>query len=306
MPAATSNASRIRPIRRRTWRRRLIVFGVLLAGLVGLGLSVRANADEWLFMWPSRAEFATPAGHEDVEFTTPDGVRLHGWFVRAFDAAPGEVRPCIVQTHGNAGALPDHAPSATWLAQHGFHVLAFDYRDYGRSQETSGETREDLVTDGRAAIAYARARPDVDGERIGVIGFSLGSGLGLAAAVEEPSVHAVVAHAGFDGWKTIANRHAPVLGGLLVRSGLDPADSAAALGTRPLLVIHGDADRIVPIAHGRAVYEAAKAAGVDAEFVELPGVRHNDPVWLDPRFTEPIAAFFRTALVDTVEAVPAE
>jgi len=294
MPAEASPAE-TRPSRRAFWRGRLFRFAALLAALFALGVLVRCNADEWLFMWPSRAAFPTPAGYEDVAITTPDGLVLHGWFVRAADAAAGEARPCVVQTHGNAGALPDHAPSAVWLAHHGFHVLTFDYRDYGRSDPASGERREDLAADARAAIDYAASRPDVDARRLGVIGFSLGSGLGLAASADDPRVRAVVAHAGFDRWKAIANRHAPLLGGLLVRDGLDPADSAARLGERPLLVIHGDADRIVPIEHGRAVYEAAKAAGVDARFVPLPGVRHNDPVWLDLRFTEPVAAFFARA-----------
>lgn len=275
---------------------RLVVYTVLLGVLAAILAAVRANADEWIFMWPSRAPFETPGGFEDVEIVTSDGLRLHGWFVRAADAAPGERRPCIVQTHGNAGALPNHAHATTWLVAHGFHVLAFDYRDYGRSQEASGETREDLVTDALAAIEYAAQRLDVDADAIGVHGFSLGSAIGLAAAARDDRVRAFVAQAGFDRWVAIADHHAPILARLLIRPGLDPVDSVAALGDRPLLVIHGDADRIVPIAHGRALYAAAVEAGVEATLVELAGVRHNDAVWLDPRFRDPVASFFRAAL----------
>ncbi|MEL7472881.1 MAG: alpha/beta fold hydrolase [Planctomycetota bacterium] len=281
--------------RKRSRRRRAFWLGLPLA-LLALGLFVRSNSDELLFFWPSRAAFETPAAFDDVYFDSGDGTRLHGWFVRAADAEPGERRACIVQTHGNTGRLPDHASQTTWLADHGFHVLAFDYRDYGRSDKASGETREDLIADANAAIRYVASRDDVDTDRIGLHGFSLGSVMGLAAASESPEIKAVVAQAGFARWRQVANGHAPLLGNWLTRDGRDAVDSAAALDDRPLLVVHGDADWVVPVEHASVIADAAMAAGVETELVIVGGMGHNDGFNLEPEFTRPILEFFDAQL----------
>jgi fermentation-respiration switch protein FrsA (DUF1100 family) len=80
----------------------------------------------------------------------------------------------------------------------------------------------------------------------------------------------------FSSWKSIAHEHAPVLGPLLVRSGSDPATEVTKLGTRPLLIIHGDQDDIVSLANGRRVLKRAKDAGVEASMATIAGAGHND------------------------------
>src|SRR5690606_10025203 len=125
--------------------------------------------------FPSREPFETPAGYEDVTFQTPDGLRLHGWFMPAVGAAPagsmggsagsggaGDAaagrRPAIIHVHGNTGHVALHADFSAFLTQAGFHVFVFDYRGFGRSDGGGRLTRAALLADTHAAIDYLRAR----------------------------------------------------------------------------------------------------------------------------------------------------
>ncbi|QOI99318.1 MAG: alpha/beta fold hydrolase [Phycisphaeraceae bacterium] len=131
---------------------------------------------------PSRELFETPRGYEDVWIDGPGGVKLHGWFLRAAGAAPGERRAAVLHAHGNAGRLPDHEGFSSYLAGAGFHVLMFDYRGYGRSSPARLLTREKLLADTLAAYDALATRDDVDAGRIGVYGVSLGGTFALHAA----------------------------------------------------------------------------------------------------------------------------
>lgn len=101
-------------------------------------------------------------------------------------------------------ALADFAPS---LAEAGFAALAIDYRTVGSSE---GEPRGQLyperqAEDLRAAVSYLRTRPEVDPDRIGLWGVSLGGMVAIQAAVFDQRVKAVVAHSPSigDGWRSM-------------------------------------------------------------------------------------------------------
>ena len=136
-----------------------------------------------------RRQTPTDAGleYESVSFPATDGVKLSGWFIPHEGDGPG---PAIVFLHGwlwnrlgnVAGRVPfvDHdvefLPAAKALHDAGYHVLLFDLRHHGESGRgrapiTYGprETRDYV-----GAVNYLRSRPDVDGERIGAIGTSMG------------------------------------------------------------------------------------------------------------------------------------
>jgi uncharacterized protein len=268
---------------------------LLLLAVLAMGMS--GCIESRVFYFPSREPFETPRDAEDVAFESTDGLRLHGWFLRASDAAPGERRPTILHVHGNAGNLSGHIEFSRWLRERGFHVLAFDYRGFGRSdQPTRGIVRADLLADARAALAYAQDRPDVDGDRIGVLGVSVGGVIGLALAAESPGVRCVVSVSAFSSWKGIANEKMPILGGMLLPRGLDAVDSAARLGSRPLLIVHGDADTIVPVSHAGTIETAARRAGVPVRSVVVPGVGHNDILIEDEATQDAVAAFLHISL----------
>jgi pimeloyl-ACP methyl ester carboxylesterase len=143
----------------------------------------------------------TTASRRDVEFAS-GGVTCRAWAY----APPTPIRraaPCIVMAHGLGGTRDASLePYADRFAAAGFHVLLFDYRYLGASD---GEPRQLIsiprqLDDWAAAIAYARAMPGVDPDRIGLWGCSLSGGHVLVAAARDPAVAAISAQCPmFDG-----------------------------------------------------------------------------------------------------------
>lgn len=291
-------------------RRRVAINLAFVAVFIGalIVLDFRGWLEARMAYFPSREAFETPAGYEDVTFQTPEGLRLHGWFMPAVGVALGGAadsegegaaaagrRPAIIHVHGNAGHVALHADFSAFLTQAGFHVFVFDYRGFGRSDGGGRLTRAALLADTHAAIDSLRARPDVDPERIGMLGYSLGGVFGLAAAAEREEIRAVASVAAFSSWKAIARDHLGGVGGVLARAGVDAETAAAALGDRPLLLIHGEADAVVPAAHSERLAEVCRGAGVEAELMIVPGADHVDV--LDPgRVRQGVVEFFREGL----------
>lgn len=152
----------------------------------------------------------TPAevglAYEDVAFKAGDGVGLKGWFIPSDAEGPA---PVIVFVHGwmwnrlgnVAGQVPvddrdvDFLPAARALHDAGFHVLMYDVRKHGESEAGPG-----LVTFGplekrdfTGAVAYLRSRPDVDGQRIGSLGVSMGGTIALYGAPDCQPIKAILA-----------------------------------------------------------------------------------------------------------------
>ncbi len=262
------------------------------------------GAAESLAYWPSREPFVTPALYEDVWITTEDGVRLHAWFMPARGLAPGEQAPAILHVHGNAGNINSHQSFSDFLTHHGFHVLIFDYRDYGRSDP--GRTRRPaLATDTRAALNALLARPDVDPDRVGVLGVSLGAAFALEAAAAEPRVRAVATVSAFSSWAAVASDALPVIGPLLLRPGIDGIDAVARLGGgggeggRPLLIMHGERDDIVLPRHAHLLHAAAEQAGVPVELWTHPDGDHNSFLQSIPDARDRLEQFFRAFLTSS-------
>ena len=125
--------------------------------------------------------------YEDASFTSSDGVQLRGWFL---PSGSGGRAPAVVYVHGwlwnrlgnQGGQIPvadkdvDFLPSARALHDAGYHVLLFDLRNHGESTGRMPITYGPLESrDYAAAVAYVRARPDVDTDRIGALGCSMGA-----------------------------------------------------------------------------------------------------------------------------------
>ena len=267
------------------------MIGLLLA-LAVTGYMVLWSVADSLFYYPSQHIYAT--GEEldvhpaNVNFASPNGPRLHGWWL----APHGKHRGTIVYCHGNAANLTLHARYAEWMSKKGFAVLVFDYRGYGKSEGSA--TRDGTVADALAAIDYALAR---DPKRTIVFGHSLGGAIAIVASARREAVRAVVAESTFPSYRAIAAATAPAFGALVplfISAGQDPIDYLAALKNRPLLVIHGEDDHIVPVALGRQLYEAANEP---KELWVVPGARHFTP-WLHipKEFETRVDAFFTRAL----------
>ncbi|MCW5775096.1 MAG: alpha/beta fold hydrolase, partial [Phycisphaeraceae bacterium] len=279
-------------------RRAAVRNGLLLVfAAIALGVGI-SGCMERLFFYPDRSPFTTPPGVQDVNFTTADGLTLHGWFIpprgRTPDATPA---PAVLHVHGNAGNVSHHLVFCDFLAQEGFAVLLFDYRSYGRS-DPGPLRRRRLLADAHAALDTLLARPEIDPSRVAVYGNSLGAVVALALAAERPEPRAVVSAAAFSRWQRVASDHTGLLARALVRHGLDAEVSAAALADRPLLVIHGTADEIVPVYHAERIADSARAAGVPVTVAILDGVDHND-LMVTREAQRAVADFLRRTLAET-------
>ena len=190
---------------------------------------------------------------EAIDFMTEDELRLEGWFVPAAGAPSGHT---VIVFNGNAGHRGYRAELAQRFAAHGLATLLFDYRGYGGNPGLPSE--RGLARDARAALAYLRQRPDVDRTRIVYFGESLGAAVAVGLAAEDaaggvdPAL--AIRIAGRDGACTLPRscRDGGCYGIAIHRSTGSPSIRS------PLLVIAGDADRIVPLDQSVALYEAGE------------------------------------------------
>lgn len=238
---------------------------------------------------------------EDVFFETSDGVRLHGWFFPAEGRAAGTV----LHLHGNAGNITAHFRFVDWLPARGWNVLCFDYRGYGRS--AGRVTRQGTVTDGHAALDYLLSRCDVDRDAIVTFGQSLGGAVAIVVAADRPEIRGVVVDGAFDGYRSIARWHirrnivlqttAWWFPKLMMKHDLDPIDYVDRIAPRPLLVMHGTADRIVDPGMARSLYDAA---GEPKELWLVENADHYEAVCDRPEEACPkLLDFFRGCVSST-------
>ena len=167
--------------RRRYTRRGLAVIGaVLLTGLVLFPTSIA-----YVVTHTARAVVPEPnlgATPEDVSFTTSDGLRLEGWFVPSRNGAT------VIAFPGRSGPQKH----ARMLVSQGYGVLLFDRRGEGASEGDPNTFGWVGDRDLHAAAAYLRSRPDVDPERIGAIGLSVGGEMLIHAAAHSDAFKAIV------------------------------------------------------------------------------------------------------------------
>ena len=122
------------------------------------------------------------APFEDVEFTTDDGLRLRGWYIRSRNGA------AVIAFPGRASSQK----RAKLLARHGYGVLLFDRRGEGESEGDPNLFGWEGERDVHAAVRFLQGRPDVDPDRIGGIGLSVGGEMMIAAAAESTALKAIV------------------------------------------------------------------------------------------------------------------
>ncbi|MGZ8475506.1 MAG: alpha/beta hydrolase [Candidatus Limnocylindria bacterium] len=122
------------------------------------------------------------ARYERVDLTTDDGLRLSAWYV------PSRNRAAVIAFPGRSQTVPH----ARMLARHGYGVLLLDRRGEGESEGDYNAFGWDGEADLRAAIAFLRRRSDVDPNRIGGLGLSVGGELLLQTAAHSPDLRAVV------------------------------------------------------------------------------------------------------------------
>jgi fermentation-respiration switch protein FrsA (DUF1100 family) len=252
------------------WRRAVIWFVVLLIAIVIAVKLVVWRIEPRLAFYPVAGVQETPTEvslpFTDVQIRTADGEALHGWWLEDPSA-----RAQVVFWHGNGGNLSEWLPAIAGLRRHGFSVLAVDYRGYGAS--TGAPSERGVYRDADATIAMFRERFGRPGTPVIYWGRSMGSAVAAYAASRQ-APGALVLESPFPSLRAVVANN-PVLWTLSFFSSYSfPTARFLDRYDGPLLVVHGDADSIVPFAVGRTVFDAARTTR--KTFVTIHGADHND------------------------------
>jgi len=209
---------------------------------------------------PEAAGF--PEAEEHI-LTTADGEKIIVWHL---PAKPGH--PVVLYFHGNGDFLAGFFGRFRDVIANGTGIVALSYRGYAGS---SGQPSEQgLLQDCAAAYAFTAGRYSAD--RIVVWGFSLGSGVAVALAAEQPVGKLILEAA----YTSIADVAASVFPIFPIRLGLRDAfhsDARIARVKAPLLIMHGARDATIPIAFGERLFALAREP---KQFVRFPEGGHND------------------------------
>ncbi|MCA1650632.1 MAG: alpha/beta hydrolase [Acidobacteria bacterium] len=220
--------------------------------------------------YPVRGIQATPAAaglaFTDVLIPTDDGETVHGWWL-----SHPEPRGQVIFFHGNGGNLSLWLDVIVDLRRHGLSVLAIDYRGYGESTGTASE--RGLYRDADASVRHFNRQLRRAGTPVVYWGRSIGSPV-AAYAASRVAPDALVLESPMPDVRSVLRTN-PVLWVLSFLSSYRFPTTRFLEGYEgPLLIVHGDADSIVPFSAGRRVFEAARTAR--KTFVTIPGADHND------------------------------
>ena len=200
----------------------------------------------------------------------PMGIDIQIWY-----APPRKSKPTIVYFHGNGGNLSGRQNYFKAFTADGYGLVAVDYRGFGASMGLPSELG--ILEDARAAVHFAQNHLHQENNQIILFGESLGTGVAVHMAEElsaqdQPPALLVLQ----SPYTSVANRAAELYPYIPVRWLLkDPFESLARISNvkAPVLILHGEDDPIIPLAHGQAMFEAAHEP---KRGVFLPGVHHTD------------------------------
>jgi fermentation-respiration switch protein FrsA (DUF1100 family) len=227
-----------------------------------------------LAFFPVREIATTPASvgldYEPLVAVTDDGLRLSGWYV----PPPGGARDAwtLLVFHGNGENIGSGLALAERAHQAGFGIALAEYRGYAGNPGHPSETG--IARDGEAFWRALAARPGLDPARIAVWGRSIGSAVAVRLAAAGRG-GALVLESPFRSARTLLRDGGNWILWALSVFGTYRFDQESRMGAIrvPLLIVHGTSDEVVPFAHGRQLYEAARAPKV---FAAIPGGGHND------------------------------
>ena len=205
-------------------------------------------------------------GLREIDLQTEDGLVLKSWFVRP---SADRDRLTVLLLHGNAGHIGHRVDKFRQIIAAGYGFLLLEYRGYGGNP--GKPTEAGLHQDGRSGLAFLAAQ-GIPHERVILYGESLGSGIAVRLAAEHRPA-ALILEAPYTSIADGAQRHYWCLPAhWLVRDRYETRPYLASIRS-PVLVIHGESDRIIDVSFGKRVFNALPEPKT-AWFVPQAG--HND------------------------------
>ena len=242
---------------------------LLIAALAGYGglLALMYLFQRSLMYFPDTTRYPPAATGlpqaEEVRLTSADGERLIAWHV-----PPRGAKPVVLYFQGNAGASNLRAERFAWLTADGTGLLALSYRGYGGS--TGKPTEDGLIRDALAAYDFATARYPV--QRIVLWGESLGTAVAIALAAER-TVGGVMLDAPFSSAADVGASAYPFVPVRWFMKDPFRSDLRIAKVPAPILVLHGERDRVIPIRFGERLFALAREP---KRMVRFPNGEHSD------------------------------
>ena len=229
---------------------------------------------------------------EEIRFQA-DGLELAG---ELHVPSQGKILPALCICHGIPAAPPDptdkgYALLAQRFCHAGFITLIFNFRGTGKSEgnlDILGWTR-----DLQAALDFLYSLEMADKTRICLLGFSGGAAVAVYVGARNPRVSSVVTCACPADFRSLLQRETPLgtiqrfrqIGAIRDKDFpssvetwqkgfeiVSPINWIDGISSRPLLLVHGDADELIPLEHARRLYQKA---GEPKELKIIPGARHR-------------------------------
>ena len=265
--------------------RRVLAKLLILVAVIALLKLLVVFLEPQMVFFPFRGESTDPSAHgityRRIDLATRDGERLAAWQLE-----PEHPVADVVYFHGNGGNLSVWLPVFIELCRFNLRVFAFDYRGYGLS--TGRPTEQGLYLDAAAAVDHVRRERSDAGRPVIYWGRSLGGPVAAAAAsMVEPD--GLILESTFPEKTAVISGNA-IFRALNIFSSYRFSTVDALRGfSRPVLVMHGNRDRIVPFEAGRTLFDRLSEP---KRFVVIEGGDHNDAFAADNRgYWNPILEF---------------
>jgi uncharacterized protein len=283
------------------WRysRRLLVTAAVLFATVAAVVPVTVS-----YIVTHAARDHVPAAdlgapYKEVEFRTSDGLLLKGWYIESRNGA------AVISFPGRASSQK----RAKLLARHGYGVLLFDRRGEGESEGDPNLFGWQGERDVHAAVAFLQTRPDVDPERIGGIGLSVGGEMMIEAAAESTALKAIVSE-GASGrsvrdevanpggaWQELIGTGVATVATALFTDNVPPADLQSLVPkiSGAVFFVYGERGQAPEKPANHAFYEAANGT---KEIWEVPGSGHMGGIEAQPlEYERRVVGFFDRGLL---------
>jgi fermentation-respiration switch protein FrsA (DUF1100 family) len=227
----------------------------------------------------------------EIELTTEDNLRLSAWYT------PPKNGAVILVAHGYGASRPEHYHAL--FASHGYGVVSWDFRAHGRSEGEFTSLGYYETHDVKAALDFALAQPGV--ERVGGWGGSMGAVTMIRATARYPEIEALIADSPFVTLEEEMDLRVPVPLRPLIRffaereagvtvDRVRPVDDIARISPRPVFLIQGMGDTMIPLSSAERLFEAA---GEPRQLWTESDVPHlNMYAFYKERYTKRVIKFF--------------
>jgi len=287
----------------------LWVFGLFLISVVFLvSVATASYRSTTIYLHPQRlglSENETPdvygVAYENMRLVTSDGIELAAWYTSSENGA----LILVAHGHGDRRSVSQYV----LYAQNGYGVLSWDFRAHGESGGELSTLGYHEALDVEAALEFVLRQEGV--EHIGAWGGSMGGVAVLEAAARRIEIEAVVVDSAFPTledelkWAVTRSAFLPFIRFFAEKEAgfnfdmLRPVDRIGDISPRPIMIIQGEADSMIPADSAQRLYEAA---GEPRYLWTEAGVNHVGMYHVHPeKYEEQVVGFFNEYLLQRDE-----